>query len=495
MISAGFNVLRTAWRKPRPLPQAPDELGKTGHGILWLDIDDMLLHVVNGGRMTGIHRYVTEVAKALLAEYGPERVRLLRHGSLRRLYQPMHWGVLDVTTTTLAGQSAATAGGARRVGLLRRANRALVRQLPPRTATHLGQVLRSGQTGLIALIDLTLALLQLPARQEAHGWRDWLAQAVTNIASALHPWRPGPRDVVLVLGAGWNDQQLARRVERLKARFGVRHSCVIHDIIPIMAPHWVDPDFNRTFTTYIDTMLRLSDPLLAISHATAQELTEYGASIGIQPAHPVQVLPNGSGLTDLSLMGPRPDRLPAPGSYVLFVSSIEPRKNHEFMVQVWQHMLTTMPRDSVPTLVFAGRPTPPMIGFLARQKAQGNLGGRLVVITDASDADIMSLYQGCLFTVFPSLYEGWGLPVTESLMRGTPCFAANNSSLPEAGGNLARYFSADDVDGTARLLLDALANPQDLADWRARIRAEFRPVTYAETAIGIMAALEQPRTI
>ena len=82
MISAGFNVLRTAWRKPRPLPQAPDELGKTGHGILWLDIDDMLLHVVNGGRMTGIHRYVTEVAKALLAEYGPERVRLVRHGSL-----------------------------------------------------------------------------------------------------------------------------------------------------------------------------------------------------------------------------------------------------------------------------------------------------------------------------------------------------------------------------------------------------------------------------
>ena len=54
-----------------------------------------------------------------------------------------------------------------------------------------------------------------------------------------------------------------------------------------------------------------------------------------------------------------------------------------------------------------------------------HLDGKLIVVEDPTDAELAALYQGCQFTVFPSLYEGWGLPVTESLAFGKPCLASS----------------------------------------------------------------------
>ena len=66
-----------------------------------------------------------------------------------------------------------------------------------------------------------------------------------------------------------------------------------------------------------------------------------------------------------------------------------------------------------------------------------------------TDADLKVLYEGCLFTLFPSFYEGWGLPVTESLAFGKPCIASNRSSIPEAGGKLARYIDPNNLTNHA----------------------------------------------
>ncbi|MDT8349839.1 glycosyltransferase, partial [Roseomonas mucosa] len=73
------------------------------------------------------------------------------------------------------------------------------------------------------------------------------------------------------------------------------------------------------------------------------------------------------------------------------------------------------------------------------------LGGKIRLVRDPSDEELLALYRGCRFTLFPSLFEGWGLPVSESLALGRPCIASNRTSLPEAGGALARYFDPDDL--------------------------------------------------
>src|ERR1700739_3281778 len=113
------------------------------------------------------------------------------------------------------------------------------------------------------------------------------------------------------------------------------------------------------------------------------------------------------------------------------------------MMRVWRRMLQTMPEAMVPDLVFAGK-----IGWLTTDLMQqlGNaawLGGKIRFIESPPEADLASLYRHCLFSVFPSLYEGWGLPVTESLAFGRPCIIAKTTSLPEAGGSLARYIDPD----------------------------------------------------
>jgi glycosyltransferase involved in cell wall biosynthesis len=197
-------------------------------------------------------------------------------------------------------------------------------------------------------------------------------------------------------------------------------------------------------------------------------------------------LPLGTGVADNVAPGPG---LPVSGRYVLFVSTIEARKNHVLLFRVWQRLLQEMPPEAVPTLVFAGR-----VGWLVDDLMQqivntDHLSGRLVVVDNASDSELAALYRGCLFTVYPSLFEGWGLPLTESLAFGKPCLASDRTALPEAGGNLARYVDPDDLHGWYVAIRDILADPAQLTPWTERIRREFRPVTWSETASALLTAL------
>jgi glycosyltransferase involved in cell wall biosynthesis len=183
------------------------------------------------------------------------------------------------------------------------------------------------------------------------------------------------------------------------------------------------------------------------------------------------------------------DQLPPAGSYVLLVSTIEARKNHHLMFRVWRRLLEELPPEVVPTLVFAGR-VGWLVDDLMRQIANADhLDGKLVIVEDPNDAELAALYQGCLFTVFPSLYEGWGLPVTESLAFGKPCLIADRTSLPEAGGDLVRRFDPDNLNDAFSAIRDVILDPKGLALWEQQVRQEFRPVPWTATAEALLAAL------
>jgi hypothetical protein len=82
--------------------------------------------------------------------------------------------------------------------------------------------------------------------------------------------------------------------------------------------------------------------------------------------------------------------------------------------------------------------------------------------------------------------------VTESLGYGAPCIISNATSLPEAGGALARYFDPDEVGGAYEVIRSTIEDPEGLAQWRARIVREFRPVSWEEAAKVILATLDPP---
>ena len=144
--------------------------------------------------------------------------------------------------------------------------------------------------------------------------------------------------------------------------------------------------------------------------------------------------------------------------------------------------------DRVPALVFVG-----MLGWsydelLADLAASDYLNGKIVMLKGLSDAELHEAYRRCLFTVFPSFGEGWGLPVAESLAHGKFCIVSNRTSIPEVGGNLADYFDpADEQDALAKIERPLL-EPAYLATREAQIRAEYRSRAWNDCVDALMGA-------
>jgi len=95
-----------------------------------------------------------------------------------------------------------------------------------------------------------------------------------------------------------------------------------------------------------------------------------------------------------------------------------------------------------------------------------------------------------LLDALPSLYEGWGLPVAESLLHGKLCLASNAASLPEAGQGLARHLDPNNLEAWRREIVALLAAPQRLPAIEARIRRERRIVDWRQSAAAFAAAVE-----
>lgn len=125
----------------------------------------------------------------------------------------------------------------------------------------------------------------------------------------------------------------------------------------------------------------------------------------------------------------------------------------------------------------------------------GGLGGKVSLLsTSISDPELAAFYANAEFTVYPSRYEGWGLPVSESLAFGKVPVVARNSSLAEAGGELASYFVSGGVSDLTKVIeRDALDTVQR-ARLEQRIRDEFVDLTWQHVADVINQDIEQARS-
>ena len=106
--------------------------------------------------------------------------------------------------------------------------------------------------------------------------------------------------------------------------------------------------------------------------------------------------------------------------------------------------------------------------------------------------DLIAVYAGADLCIYPSLVEGWGIPVTESLALGTPIITSSTSAMPEAGGDYARYFDPHDLDSMATAIIDAVDNY--VPNWPSRrdaAVARARKLTWTKTAKGVLAAYRE----
>ncbi len=467
---------------------------------IWIDVDDLFHYVRHNTRPSGIQRLTFELYSALESRghAAGRRIGFVRIGPHSDTFRLVSWAEVRALCLGLT------------------AARIEQEQAPPPARPRPPRRL---QRRIAAAVD---ARLPGPARERFHRFRVLQKAALQSLSEfgrepspdasgtqaaerpeLVEPVREGvalrdvarPGDWLLSLGASWHRTDYGRLLERARREQGVRTAALFYDLIPLRRPEWCHHSLVDSFGTWLEGVLPSLDALFAISGATARDVDAFLSGQGRPDTRPVRTIPIGTGFP-ASLHAvreaaePVPDHaLPAPGSYVLFVSTIEARKNHALMFQVWRCLAQTVPPEDLPILVFAGRIGWLVSDLLLQISNTNYCDGKLLIVEDPSDAVLVRLYEGCLFTVLPSLFEGWGLPVTESLASGKPCITANGSALPEAGGGLTRMFDPLDLHDAMRVISATLADREDLLRWEQVVRRSFVPVPWTRSADALLAGL------
>src|SRR5215813_10141723 len=270
-------------------------------------------------------------------------------------------------------------------------------------------------------------------------------------------------DVIVSLGASWGIPNYMKYLAEAKRCYGITFAPLVHDLIPIKYESFVEPHHTTQFRDWLRAAIPVADIVFTNSKHTRTALITFVTESGWRLPR-VVALEMGSGFSGPLTPG-KQAMVSLPPRYVLFVSTIELRKNHRLLIRVWQRLLERH-GAIVPNLIFAGKIGWLVDDLLGDLEASDYLNGKITLLRNLSDAALQQAYRSCLFTVFPSLSEGWGLPVAESLVHGKFCVASNRTSIPEAGGNLIDYFDPLNEDDAFAKIERPLIDPGYLAPER-----------------------------
>ena len=254
-----------------------------------------------------------------------------------------------------------------------------------------------------------------------------------------------PGAALVNIGASWWLPDYFSRVRAAKST-GARYIPLVHDCIPALAPEHCDEALTRNFMAWLNGIFHHADGFLTNSRETAANLAKVAGFLGHAAPDPAIIRFDACGARPRSDDTIREEAEViaryglAHHDFVLFVSTIESRKNHPMAFDAWLAMIEAQGLERTPTLVCVGNPGWQFEMIMKQLHASASLQSRVLVLSKISDDALGALYRHCLFTLYPSSYEGWGLPVTESLCHGKVPLVARASSLPEAGGDLAEYF-------------------------------------------------------
>lgn len=418
-------------------------------GRLVLDVSSIV-------RWTGPPVGITRVEAALAAE------AWRRPGTLLACWDPgrkMFRGLRDPWAPLLTGWSAALQP---RAEPRSRGWRTLVPSRLP-VVTSLERTRLTALAPLAALAGLAQAALLAP-RRHGYPWRDAAGKRFANVPEDLAlggDVELGPADVVLSAGSPWF-YLAAMDLAAFKRRAGFRYASLCYDLIPITHPHFFPPDDRERFERHWRGVFGFADLLIVNAACIAADVRRYGATLGVQPRTAVASLGHDQ---------PRsPGRLPTglqPHRFAVFVSTIEPRKGHAMLLRVWEKLLARkIPQSCGFDLVFVGREgwmVDEVMRVLERRPA------RLHHLARVDDDVLSALYRACAFSLYPSLYEGYGLPLIEAFAYGKTAIVSTGGALPETAAGRALCLPAEDEAAWEATLADWIQDPRARAPYEARI--------------------------
>lgn len=234
----------------------------------------------------------------------------------------------------------------------------------------------------------------------------------------------------------------------------------IHDLIFVRYPQFYNPIDRLIYDFKFREACRLADKVIAVSEMTRQDIIRiYGI-----PEDKIDVVYQGC--NDLFLRSIEPDKLQTvrdkyhlPDNFILNVGSIEQRKNILLIVKA----LKQSGRDI--HLVAIGRRTP-YTETVEQYVRENNLQGQVTLLSGVPTNDLPAFYRLASLFVYPSFFEGFGIPILEALHSGTPVIAATGSCLEEAGGPDSVYINPEDADELSEKINWILTTPSQAEHMR-----------------------------
>ncbi|MBC8253340.1 MAG: glycosyltransferase family 4 protein [Ardenticatenia bacterium] len=239
-------------------------------------------------------------------------------------------------------------------------------------------------------------------------------------------------------------------------RRNCRSVITVHDLAFLLYPHFLTNESARYYGQ-IDQAVRCTDHIIAVSESTRQDtikllgVPEKKITVIYEAANPIyrQIEPREARRLVVDTYG-------LDGDYILFVSTIEPRKNLPALLQAYRKLRDDYKSDV--KLVLAGRR-----GWLSEEVYEVvealNLAEHVRFLGRVPSGHLVYLYNAARMLVHPSFYEGFGLPPLEAMNCGTPTIVSNVSALPEVVGDASILVDPHDIDGLTvamwRVLTDA----------------------------------------
>jgi alpha-1,3-rhamnosyl/mannosyltransferase len=261
------------------------------------------------------------------------------------------------------------------------------------------------------------------------------------------------------------------------------------DLIPLRYPAYVSPQARWLFPVLLRLALHAARHVIAISEATRRDLCQY---CRVYPER-ITVIP----LAPDPRFSPQPElamarfraQLKLPEAYVLYLGSNKPHKNLVRLVEAWARIAnTTEAADWSLVLAGAWDERYPQAQTLAQKLG---VQGRIRFFGRVPEAALPLLYSGAGLFVFPSLYEGFGLPVLEAMACGVPTICSRTSSLPEVGGEAAGYFDPLNIEDIATTMWTYIGDTKRRRALQSAALRQVQRFSWADTARRTLAVYRQ----
>lgn len=300
----------------------------------------------------------------------------------------------------------------------------------------------------------------------------------------------GPRDTVVTTGYDWINQSPVR-IDVDRRRYGFRYVAMCHDIIALQFPDLLPQHAVAAFGAYWPAMLSSADRILVNSRQVESDIRTYCASAGIEPAEIRRVRPG------FDPPGSQPAAILPPGlepqRFILFVSTIEPRKGHAELIRLWERLLAAgVPQRYRFKLALVGRRGWNVEALMCRIDDPAAFEGSLLHLEDIDDAQLSALYAAAAFCVQPSRYEGFGLPILEAFAHGKAVIASTGGALPETVSGLSPCLDLADEEAWFAMLKRWIEEPGACASYEAKIRDSFAWPDWDQAAARIFEAALAP---